>query len=253
MSACALDGRVAVVTGSARRIGRAIAFDLARSGAAVVVNGLRDHDATEGTAAEIRSSGGRAIACLADITERDGARRLIAASAAAFGGLDILVNNAALRAPGRLEDLDLDAWRAVLAVTLDGAFLCSQAALPHLKRSGRGRIVNIGGVSGHMGADGRSHVSAAKAGLVGFTKALAVELGPDRITVNCLVPGLIETPDDDAGATAFRRGQTRPDRIPLGRAGTPEEVARAATILCSDDLAYVTGQTIHLNGGIYLA
>jgi 3-oxoacyl-[acyl-carrier protein] reductase len=247
-----LEGRVAVVTGSGRRIGRAIAVELARRGASVVVNGKHDSAAAEGTAELVRAAGAQAHVCMADITSEPDAKRLMDEAARVFGRLDILVNCAAVRRPVAFADMDLKEWREIMAVMLDGAFLCCHAALPHLARSGHGRIVNIGGVTSHIGAKGRAHVVAAKAGIVGLTKALALELGPMGITVNCLAPGLIEAEGDDDVSTNFRRSHTPPEKIPLQRTGSPDDVAKAIAAICGDDLAYLTGQTIHLNGGIFL-
>jgi 3-oxoacyl-[acyl-carrier protein] reductase len=252
MSQQPLAGRVALVTGSAKRIGRAIALELAERGAAVVVNARTDTEGAARVAAEIVAAGGRSLVCMADVSDPAQAARLVAAGVGHFGRLDILVNNAAIRRPVEFADMDYAEWRAVMAVVLDGAFLCCHAAAPHLGRGGHGRIVNIGGVTSHIGARGRAHVVAAKAGIVGLTKALALDLGPDGITVNCLAPGLVEDAGDDAVSTAFRRKHTPLEKIPLGRTGAPQDVARAVATLCGDDLAYLTGQTVHLNGGVFL-
>lgn len=252
MSEQVLSGRVALVTGSAKRIGRAIALELARRGAAVVVNAKIDQAGADSAAEQIRSLGGRAAVCLADVSDPEDSKRPVAAAIETFGRLDILVNCAAVRRPVAFADLDYAEWRAIMSVVLDGAFLCCHAAAPHLRDSGHGRIVNIGGVTSHIGARGRAHVVAAKAGLVGLTKALALDLGPDNITVNCLAPGLVEAEGDDAVSTQFRRSHMPINKIPLGRTGSPQDVALAVATLCGDDLAYLTGQTIHLNGGVFL-
>jgi len=252
MSSGRLEGRVAIVTGSARRIGSAIARCLADEGAAVVVNGRTSGALAEEVAADIRSRGGRAIACLADITDPAAARHLVERAVEAFGRLDILVNNAAVRRPVRFVDMTLEEWRTIMSVILDGAFICSHAAYPYLKESPCGRIINISGLSAQIGSFSRSHVVAAKAGLIGFTKALARECGPDGITVNCVSPGLIEDKDDPPADVAFRRHDLSPETIPLRRSGHPDEVGRAIVALCSDDMSYVSGQTIHINGGAFL-
>src|SRR5205823_12576009 len=193
MSMQELEGSVAIVTGSARNIGRAIALDLAEGGAAVTVLARSDVAGVKGVAAEIESRGGRALALQADITKPEDAQRIVDETIKAFGRLDILVNNAGIRPEGAFETLTLEAWDEVLAVILDGTFLCCQAALPHLERSGKGVIINIGGLTAYTGATHRVHVITAKAGLDGMTKALAVELAPRKITVNLVAPGLIET------------------------------------------------------------
>jgi 3-oxoacyl-[acyl-carrier protein] reductase len=243
-----LDGRAAVVTGSARNIGRAIALALAGSGAAVMVNARRSADEAEAVAVQIRKAGGRAAVRVADVADPDAAADLMHAAAAEFGRLDILVNNASVRREVAFADLDYAEWREVLATTLDGAYLCSRAAMPHLVASGSGAIVNIGGLSSHTGAANRAHVIAAKAGLAGLTRALAHDLAPHGITVNCVAPGLIDT---------VRQGK-EPSHHALhatltGRRGTPEEIAALVRFLCGPDARYITGQTIHANGGVFMA
>ena len=176
-----LSGRVAIVTGAGRNIGRAIALTLADGGAAVVVNARSNLREAEAVAGEIERTGGKALAVTADVVDADAVGKMVVAAAARFGRIDILVNNAALRAEQPLETMTLADWRAVTGVILDGAFNCVKACLPHLKESGAGVIVNIGGLSAHTGAAHRPHVVTAKAGLVGFTRALAHELAPDKI------------------------------------------------------------------------
>jgi 3-oxoacyl-[acyl-carrier protein] reductase len=248
MSEQVLAGRVAVVTGSARNIGRAIAVGLARAGAAILVSGRSAAADAESVAAEIRSSGGRAAVKLADVADPDGARGLIAAAIEAFGRLDILVNNASIRREVDFADLEYQEWREIMGITLDGAYLCSRAALPHLIASGAGRIVNIGGLSSHTGASKRAHVIAAKAGLSGLTRALAHDLAPHAVTVNCVAPGLIATVRAGKEPAHHALHQTAG-----GRRGTPEEVAALVAFLCGPDAAYITGQTIHANGGAFMA
>jgi 3-oxoacyl-[acyl-carrier protein] reductase len=188
MSEAAATRRVALVTGASRNIGRAIALALAEEGVAVALNARASLDALEGVAAEIAARGGSAAAFLADVADEAAVERMVDAVVRRFGRLDILVNNAAIRPRGALETLTLAEFRAVTAVILDGAFLCARAALPYLKRGEQASIVNIGGLTGHIGATGRLHVVAGKAGLVGLTKGLAQELAPFGITVNCVVP-----------------------------------------------------------------
>lgn len=246
-----LTGRVALVTGSARRIGRQIALHLAARGATVVVHAREGKADAEGVVDEIRKNGGKAELVMGDVADPEAVQRFVSESVDLCGRLDILVNNAAIRRAVPLQQLDYAEWRAITSVILDGTFLCCRAAAPHLKVSGQGRIVNIGGITAHIGADERAHVVAAKAGVVGLTKALAVELGPDGITVNCLSPGLVEDEGDDAEHTAFRRRHTPLEKIPLRRIGRPADIGAAAAALCGDEFAYVTGQTIHLNGGSF--
>src|SRR5438094_8070329 len=188
-----LTGRVAIVTGAGRNIGRAIALALADGGAAVVVNARANAQEAQGVAGEIERAGGKAAAAVADVADADAVARMVEQAASRFGRIDILVNNAAVRAEQAFETMTLADWRAVTAVILDGAFNCVKACLPHLKHSGAGAVVNIGGLSAHTGAAHRAHVVAAKAGLIGFTRALAHELAPE-IRVNTVTPGLMATP-----------------------------------------------------------
>jgi 3-oxoacyl-[acyl-carrier protein] reductase len=244
-----LDGRVAIVTGAGRNIGRAIALALADAGAAVVVNGRANREAVDGVVREIEAGGGAALAAMADVADEAAVERMAAAAAERFGRIDILVNNAAGRPERRLEDLTLADWRGVLATILDGAFLAVKAALPRLKASGVGAVVNIGGVSGHAGSKHRAHVVTAKAGLIGLTKALAHELAEHNVTANCVVPGLIATARDPAAQLPHHHSVSR---TLAGRLGSPEEIAAAVRFLAGPQARYITGQTLHVNGGVYL-
>jgi 3-oxoacyl-[acyl-carrier protein] reductase len=247
MSTTPLDGRVAIVTGSARNIGRAIALALAGSGAAVVINARSSTADAEAVAGEIVNAGGKAIAKVADVGTPAGANDLIAAAIDKFGRLDMLVNNAAVRREVDFEKLDYAEWRETMATILDGAYLCAHAALPHLIAAGGGAIVNIGGLSSFTGAARRAHVIAAKAGLVGLTRALAHDLAPHGVTVNCVAPGLIDT---------ARRGPEPAHHAThatlVGRRGTPEEIAGVVRFLCGPEGRYITGQTLHVNGGVFM-
>jgi 3-oxoacyl-[acyl-carrier protein] reductase len=242
-----LAGRVALVTGSARNIGRAIALGLARGGASVMVTARQSAFEAEGVAEEIRKTGGQASSTIADVGDPAAAAGLIRTTIEQFGRLDILVNNASVRREVDFADLEYAEWRDIMATTLDGAYLCSRAALPYLVASEAGAIVNIGGLSSHSGATRRAHVIAAKAGLVGLTRALAHDLGPHRITVNCVAPGLIDTAR--VGAEPAHHAGKVP---PVGRKGTPEDIATLVRFLCGPDARYITGQTIHANGGLYM-
>jgi len=245
----ALAGRTAVVTGGARNIGRQIVLGLVAEGAAVVINAQSSGAEAEALAAEIRAGGGRAIAHLADVTNERDVTALATAAAAFGGGIDILVNNAAIRRETPFETLDYAEWRQVLAVILDGAFLCSKAMLPHIRPSTAGAIVNVGGLSAHTGSPGRAHVVAAKAGLAGLTRAMAHDLAPE-VTVNCVVPGLIDTVRGaSTGGTPAMHSHHRPL---VGRRGRPEEVAALVCFLCGPNARYLTGQTMHANGGAFL-
>jgi 3-oxoacyl-[acyl-carrier protein] reductase len=245
-----LAGQVALVTGGVRKIGRAIALTLAREGAAVAVNAKSSREEADGVVREIEALGGAAHTMMADVTEEAEVAGMVAAIARELGPVDILINNAAIRREEALTDMSFAGWRAIMAVVLDGAFLTSRAVIPGMLAKGRGTIVNIGGVTGHTGASGRAHVVAAKAGLVGLTKALAVEFGARGITVNCVVPGKIAGP---RAASAGTSGAIPGGGHPLvGREGEPEDVAAAVKLLCSAGGRYITGQTIHVSGGIYL-
>ncbi len=245
-----LEGLTAIVTGAARNIGRAIALDLADGGASLAIITKSDMDSANAVAAEIESKGGKAIALQADIRDPISVKKMIAETAGKFGRIDILVNNAGVRPESPLEDLSWEEWRAVHGVILDGAFLCSQAALPQIEKNGQGAIINIGGLTAYTGAANRAHVVSAKAGLDGLTKALSVELGPRGITVNLVSPGLIDTVRGKS-STAVPDHHKKHTSL-LGRRGRPEEVASMVRYLAGPKARYVTGQTIHVNGGVFL-
>jgi 3-oxoacyl-[acyl-carrier protein] reductase len=242
-----LAGKVALVTGAARNIGRAIARSLAAGGASVMVNANTSRAEAGETLAMIESAGAAAALHFADVTDPAAVAAMVDATVKRFGRLDILVNNAAVRAETPFAQIRFEDWRRVLSTVLDGAFLCAQAALPQLIKVGGGTIVNIGGLTAHKGAEGRAHVIAAKAGLAGLTRALALDLAPHRITVNCVVPGTIETVRGLPGAP--ERPEHRRSLPPVGRRGEPEEIAAMVRTLCGPDMRYVTGQSIHVNGG----
>jgi 3-oxoacyl-[acyl-carrier protein] reductase len=245
-----LAGKVGLVTGAARNIGRAIARSLAAGGAAVMVNAKTSRTEAEKTVAMIESAGGKAALHLADVTDPKAVAAMIEATAKHFGRLDFVINNAAVRFETPFEKMKYEEWRQVLVIVLDGAFLCTQAALPHLIRAGGGTIINIGGQTGHKGASERAHVITAKAGLAGMTKALALDLAPHQITVNCVVPGTIESQRGLPGVPERPAGRRAPP--PIGRRGEPEEIAAMVRMLCGPDARYITGQAIHVNGGGYL-
>ncbi|MBT3791614.1 MAG: SDR family oxidoreductase [Rhodospirillales bacterium] len=245
-----LDGQVAIVTGAARNIGRAIALALASEGAAVVVNGQTDIDGVGETVGMIETAGGKALACMADVTNEDDVARLVQTAVDQFGGLNIVVNNAALRAHTPFLDITLEQWRKVTSVILDAAFLTSRTAAPHMIEAGNGRIVNLGGLSAHLGAKERPHVIAAKMGVVGLTRAMAAELGGHGITANCVVPGVIDTVRGASAGTASNLDVRSGALVP--RMGLPEEIADMVRHLCMPASAYITGQVIHVNGGRFL-
>jgi 3-oxoacyl-[acyl-carrier protein] reductase len=245
-----LAGKVALVTGGARNIGRAIARSLAAGGAAVMVNAKTSRAQAEETIALIEQAGGKAALHIADVTDPRAVSAMVEDAVRRFGRLDALVNNAAVRMEAPFERITLEDWRRVMSSILDAAFVCTQACLPHLVKSGAGTVINIGGLTGHRGATGRPHVIAAKAGLAGLTKALALDLAPHHITVNCVVPGTIESQRGLPGVPERPAHRTAPP--PVGRRGEPEEVAAMVRMLCGPDARYITGQAIHVNGGGYM-
>lgn len=246
-----LAGRAALVTGASRNIGRAIAVALASRGADVVVHVARDMKAGAETVAAVEAAGGRASLLSGDLSAPETARRVVDEAAAVFGRLDIVVNNAAIRPEASFADISFEEWRQVMGVALDAVFLVSQAALPHLEKSDQAAIVNLGGLTGHTGAANRAHVITAKAGVVGLTKAMAHELSPKGITVNCVAPGLIETVRVANEGAAPKHHDTR--KTLVGRRGTPEDVAEAVAYLAGRAGRYITGETLHVNGGTYLS
>jgi 3-oxoacyl-[acyl-carrier protein] reductase len=248
MSKAALT-RAAIVTGAARNIGRATAVALARSGFDVVVHAQVNREGAEETAALVETQGRHASIQLGDLADPATADRL-ADAARGLGPIGVLVNNAGLRRAVPFSEMSLEEWRAIMAVNLDAAFLCARACVGDMAAQGWGRVVNIGGLTGHTGATGRAHVVTSKAAVVGLTKALATEYAGTGITANCVVPGEIET---IRGGAAGARGQ-HPDKKPpmVGRRGEPREVAAVIDMLCAEDADFITGQTIHVNGGAYL-
>lgn len=245
-----LDGRVAIVTGAGRNIGREIALTLARDGAAIVVNGRGDQAAVDGVAEEIRSLGGRAFGHLADVSDEACVSAMVERAVAEFGGIDIVVSNAGLRRQTPFLEMGLAEWREILSVALDGAFILTRACVPHMLGRAGGAIVGLSGVSTHVGTPERCHVSASKSGLEGLMRALAVELGPHGITANCVAPGAIDTV---RGAAAGQMPSTmRAAGVPAGRKGTMEEIATMVRHLVGPNGRFITGQTIHVNGGAFL-
>ncbi len=246
-----LEDRVALVTGAGRNIGRAIALALADAGARVAVNLRASRDEGQAVVDEIAARGGEALLAPADVTQREEVDRMISAIARRFGRLDIVVNNAAIRREVAFADLSYADWREAQAVCVDGAFHCVQAALPLLRESDAGAVVNIGGLTAHTGATRRAHVVTAKAAIVGLTRALAHELAEFRITVNCVAPGLIDTVRDGASASPSPAHHAQAKTL-LGRRGRPDEIAGVVVWLVGPGGRYITGQTVHVNGGAYL-
>lgn len=244
-----LTGKVAIVTGAGRNIGRAIALTLAEGGASILVNARSNCAEADAVAREIEAAGGKAMVHIGDVADAKSVQAMADAAQKAFGRIDILVNNAALRREKSFAEMSYAEWREIMDVTLDGTFHCVKACLPALRQSGAGAIVNIGGLSAHTGAKNRAHVVTAKAGIIGFTRALAHDLADDAITVNCVVPGLIGTPRPKGSpepAHHLTHGTI------TGERGRPEDVAAVVRFLCGPGARYINGQAIHSNGGAYL-
>ena len=246
-----LDGRVALVTGSGRNIGRATVLELARRGADVVVNARTNSAEAESVASEARELGARAIAAVADVADQGQVYRMVADAIAAFGRVDILVNNAGLRQAKPFTEMTVEDWREVNGVNMDGPFFACQAVVPGMINRGWGRIINVSGLNAFKGRAEWAHVCAGKMGALGMTRALAVELAPHGILVNHIVPGAFDTTRTEDQSAPAGAGQT--SGIPVGRLGLPDEIARTVAFLVSDGANYITGQTIHVNGGALIA
>ena len=242
-----LAGRTALVTGAGRNIGRAIALRLAAAGANVVVNARANGGEAAAVAAEVRELGVGALAALADVADPAQVARMFAAAAERFGRVDILVSNAAIRPHKPFTELTAEDWQRVRGVVLDGAFYCARQAIPPMRANGYGRIVFLTGDGAWHGSAQRSHVSAAKMGIVGLARGLASEFAPDNIRVNVVSPGRIDTTRDLSWYPGQDMGNV--SEIPLGRLGRPEDIAAACTFLAGDECGFITGQTVHVNGG----
>ena len=243
-----LTGKVALVTGAAKNIGRAIALELAAAGAKVAINTRASRAEAEAVAQEIRAAGGTAAVFIADIADAGAVKNMHDSVQTALGAVDILVLNASVRREVPFTELGFDEWRQVMSISLDGSFHCIQAVLPGMLKQGSGDIITLAGDTALTGAAGKVHSSAAKSGLAGMSKALARELGPKGIRVNCVSPGHFNTV----------RANKRADRpsasahIPLGRYGEVDEIAATVRFLCSPGAGFITGQTIHVNGGQWM-
>ena len=246
-----LTGRVALVTGSGRNIGRATILELARLGADVVVNARTNGPEAESVAAEARVLGARAIAVIADVGDQGQVYRMVGDAIAAFGGVDILVNNAGLRQQKPFTEMTVEDWRSVNAVNMDGPFFACQAVVPGMIERGWGRIINVSGLNAFKGRPGWAHVSAGKMGALGMTRALAAELAPHGVLVNHIVPGAFDTSRGEGQSPPLPTGQA--SAIPVGRLGLPEEIAHTVAFLASEGASYISGQTIHVNGGALIA
>jgi len=246
MADMVLSGKTALVSGAARNIGRAIALEFARAGANVVINALQDEDAAEAVAEEVRELGGEAIVQMGNVVDRETVEDICAATRDTFDKIDIVVSNASTRGQVDYLDMDYATWRHTIDISLDGTFHLTQCALPDMIDSGWGRIITLGGFAWHLGYKRRAANLTGKAGVVGLTRALASEFGDRGITANNISPGMIETVRPASAGAMPDAGAT-----PVPRLGTPEEIASAALFLADPKQAYINGQIIHVNGGLY--
>lgn len=244
-----LKGKIAIVTGGSKGIGAAIAKELANNGVKVIVNYNSSKESAERVVDDIQLNGGEAIAVKGDVSISQEAAELVQAAINKYGKLDILINNAGITRDRTFKKLDETNWRKVIDVNLNSAFNTTSAALPYLIESGNGRIINISSIIGQSGGFGQTNYSAAKAGLIGFTKSLALELARTGVTVNAICPGFIET--DMVAEMPQNVLEQVIARIPMRRLGHAGEIARAVIYLCQDG-EYITGQQINVNGGLYM-
>ena len=243
-----LDDKVALITGSGRNIGRATALKFAAEGADIIVNARSNREEAEAVAAEVRALGRRALPVLADVSNKEQVDSMVKLALDEFGKIDILLNNAAIRPHKPFLDLTLEDWEYVRGVVLDGAFYCTQAVMPSMVEHNFGRVLFFTGDGAWGGGAERGHVSAAKMGLIGLARSLATEFAPHNVRVNVVSPGSIDT----SRANPEWYPQSRPPNasgIPLGRQGQTDEIAATCLFLVSDDGGFITGQTLHVNGG----
>ncbi|QGG50371.1 3-oxoacyl-[acyl-carrier-protein] reductase [Lysinibacillus pakistanensis] len=245
-----LEGKVAVVTGASRGIGRAIALKLADEGAKVVVNYSGSQAKAEEVVARIKENGGEAIAVQASVSQTEEVTALMDTAVKTFGSLDILVNNAGITRDNLLMRMKEDEWDDVLNTNLKGVFLCTKAVTRQMMKQRAGRIINISSIVGVAGNAGQANYVAAKAGVIGLTKTTAKELASRNILVNAIAPGFIETEMTDQLPEELKQGMLT--QIPLAKLGQPEDIAKAVAFLASDDANYMTGQTLHIDGGMVM-
>ena len=242
--------KVAIITGAAKNIGRATCESLAKLGYNILVHANSDKEGADETIKLIKQTGILTNRVIGDLTNPETSKELVS-EASKLGKISVLVNNASQREFNKFEDMSFDDWRFVMSINLDALFHTCKAALPEMKKNNRGRVVNLGGLSGHIGAIGRAHVITSKLAVVGFTRALAMEYAETGITINTVVPGLINTVRGaSAGSSLVHPSHSNP---PIGRKGYPEEVATMISNLCGPNSDFITGQTIHVNGGSYFS
>lgn len=247
-----LRNKVVLVTGGSRGLGAEICYACVKAGAAVIVNYCANEQAAKNVAKAIKDRKGNAILCRADIAEEEEVQRLIKYSVSEMGRLDVLVNNAAINSDCRVEKLDVAEWDRVMRINLRGTFLCCKHAIPELRKTGNGKIVNLSSQGVRKGSIAHAHYAASKMGIIGFTRSLAREVAQDGITVNAVAPGRIMT---DMLAANLRHNNKTAEwlrQTPLGRFGEPHEVADLVVFLASNKAAYITGQTIAVDGGLLM-
>lgn len=242
--------KTALVTGASRGIGRAIALALASKGFAVALNYAGSHDAAEAVKKEIEDAGGKAFTVQGDVSKSEDVDRIFKTVKDEFGGLDVLVNNAGINRDALLIRMKESNWDDVIATDLKSDFLTTKAAAAMMMRKRKGSIINISSVVGIMGNIGQANYAAAKAGVIGLTKACAKEMAARNIRVNAVAPGFIETAMTDGIPEKIREGMIA--SIPMGRMGQPEDIARAVCFLASDDASYITGQVLVVDGGLVM-
>ncbi len=242
--------KVALVTGSSRGIGRAIAIELAKKGIDIVVNSNKSIDKGIETANEIKKLGRRTLYIQCDISNPEQVEKMIEKIINEFGRIDILINNAGIVMDKKLENMDINRWKDVISVNLTGTFNCTKSVIKYMQKQGGGKIINISSIVGEIGNFGQSNYAASKGGVISFTKTVAKEYARNNITVNAIAPGFIKTKMIENIPKGVM--QKILDQIPLGRLGEPEEVAKLTCFLVSDNSGYITGQVININGGMYM-
>jgi 3-oxoacyl-[acyl-carrier protein] reductase len=250
MNTMQLKGKTAVVTGSGRGLGKAIALKLAQMGANIVLNDISVSDAIDATCEEFKAAGYNVIVTKGDVRNESDVKDMVSKAAEAFGSLDILVNNAGITKDKPMAMMSEQDWDDVLDINLKGAFFCTKTVSKVMIKQRRGKIINIASVAGVMGNPGQANYSASKAGLIGLTKSTAKELASRGITCNAVAPGIIQSKMTDVLPEKVKENYL--NNIPLGRFGTPEDVANVIGFLASDDSNYVTGQVINIDGGLVM-